>query len=636
MRSLSTVETGLAARPAASEAVFRGSLLAVIAVAPLLILPGVFFHFDVTPKILALLAGTAIALWFWRPEGRAGASREMHWLRRLLGLQAMSLVASTLLSADRSLSLTGANWRRFGLVTQLTLLLYIYLLSRYLSGGNGHRLERVNLVLRVLAASGIAAALYGIAQYFGWDPWLPAPAYHVGEGPEQIVRPPGPLGHAGYFSAYLLAVTFAGLALLGTEKNHSWRWIGWAAAALAAAAILLSGTRGAMLGLGAGAAVLALRAKSRLSARRLIAAAAVLAGFILFYVSPAGLLLRSRTRWFLEDPYGGGRLRLWADTLRMAAPRPLAGYGPETFSSEFPRFQSEALARQFPDRYYESPHNVVLDALAGQGAPGLILLVLLAGLGLWAGRRDGPRPDALAAGLAATLVGNLFLSFTLPTALVFCLLVAALCALPDGAKPPALSRFPRLLPQFTALLLLAAACSLGWSDFWLARVRQALEAGNLEQGMRHYRRILQFKPPGVDTDLWYSRALYSAASKTDTEPVRRQAWQEAFAAARRAAQTSEQRPNAYYNLAAFYAVQNDFAGAEQSLRAAIAWAPRWFKPHWMLAQVLEQAGRSKEAEGEARRAVELDASKDSAVTQTWQRIRARIPAPANAGAKKQE
>ena len=41
--------------------------------------------------------------------------------------------------------------------------------------------------------------------------------------------------------------------------------------------------------------------------------------------------------------------------------------------------------------------------------------------------------------------------------------------------------------------------------------------------------------------------------------------------------------------------QNNMAGTEQCLRAAIAAHPTWFKPHWMLAQVLRLQGRDQEA-----------------------------------------
>ena len=92
-------------------------------------------------------------------------------------------------------------------------------------------------------------------------------------------------------------------------------------------------------------------------------------------------------------------------------------------------------------------------------------------------------------------------------------------------------------------------------------------------------------------------------------------------AAERAALSSEERQNAYYNLAGFYSVRNDFQGAEQSLRSAIQVAPNWYKPHWMLAQVLREAGRLENALKEAVRAVELNGGKNPEVKETWEGLR---------------
>ena len=561
----------------------------MVVLVPLLILPGVLFHFDVTPKAVTLLAGVSLAMVL----GLRPAAPKL--LGRLLALQAVSLVVSTLVSTDPALSVAGANWRRFGLATQLALVIFSMLLP---APG----------LWRAVAASGGLAALYGIAQYFGADPFLPRQGYLIGEGVWTIVRPPGTLGHAGYFGVYLLHVVFAGIGVGKSDLDRVWRWTGGASATLAAAAILLSGTRAAVLGLAAGALTLALRHRTRLTTRRLAAAGLLMAGMGVFYFSSGGQLLRSRVKWSLEDRFGGGRPTLWADTLRMAVPRLMAGYGPETFSSQFPSFQSEKLARQFPDRYYESPHNIFLDALVSQGVAGLAALAGLAAFGLWSLRRN----DVLLAGLVAALVANQFVSFIVPTALLFYLTIAAGAA-PEG-EPRTLGRWavlpagaapePRTLPRWVALpaalALLAVACSFAWTDFWMARTRAALDGGRIEQAIGRYRTLRRFALPGVDTDLWYSRALFAAAN--------RGAWQEAFEAAERSARTSEQRFNACYNLAAFYALENDFAGTERSLRAAIAIAPRWYKPRWMLAQVFQQAGRVTEAAVEARRAAELNPS----------------------------
>ena len=101
----------------------------------------------------------------------------------------------------------------------------------------------------------------------------------------------------------------------------------------------------------------------------------VLAGAAAFYFSPPGWKLRSRTRWFVEDPWGGARPLLWRDCLRMALARPVTGFGPEVFTAAFPKFESRQLARTYPDFTHESPHNIFLDALVSQGVPGAACLV---------------------------------------------------------------------------------------------------------------------------------------------------------------------------------------------------------------------------------------------------------------------
>jgi len=113
----------------------------------------------------------------------------------------------------------------------------------------------------------------------------------------------------------------------------------------------------------------------------LIASAACLG---LLYVSPAGAKLRARMHWSLDDLRGGARLILWRDSLRMAMGRPLLGYGPETFTAQFPPFESVELSRAYPDFYQESPHNMFIDALTSHGLPGA--------LSCWRSARSGCGP----------------------------------------------------------------------------------------------------------------------------------------------------------------------------------------------------------------------------------------------------
>jgi tetratricopeptide (TPR) repeat protein len=92
-------------------------------------------------------------------------------------------------------------------------------------------------------------------------------------------------------------------------------------------------------------------------------------------------------------------------------------------------------------------------------------------------------------------------------------------------------------------------------------------------------------------------------------------WQQAFLTAQRATGTSEERQNAWYNLAEFYATQNDAAAVEICLRRSVEASPNWFKPHWALAQLLQRSGRHTEALAEAQRAIDLDGGKATEISQ---------------------
>lgn len=558
-------------------AVLLGALLAL---APLAIAPGYFFYFDVTPKIVAIAAGGIGALWLGRgsprPAGRFAALAALQWI---------TLAAATALSLSPALSLGGSNWRRMGLITWTALLIVAWASARLDAGSRLH-------ALRWMAAAGLIAAAYGILQYFGVDPVLPARAYHVGEGEWTIVRPPGPLGYATYFANWLLGAVFAALAVAAADARRGWRAAGFTAAALGAVAIVWSGTRGAMLGLAAGA-VFWLAAGRRPSARwwkrtaALAAVAALAAG--LFYYSPAGLKLRARARWYREDPLGGPRLILWKDGLRLCAAHAWTGAGPETFATVFPLFQSAQLSARYPDFYHESPHNMFLDALASQGVPGLAVLAAVVVLGLGPlVRRGGVQPvtAALGGGLAAMTVAHQFACFVAPTALVFWVTASWLIvtpAMPAAARP---RKIPRPLRSAAAVVLsaiLAWFCAGLWkADRALARSRKALDAGDLREAAREYRASLGWAPPGFSADLWYSRSMARAARQVPDLPLRLMAWQEALDAGARATTTAEDRQNAWYSLAMLRAAQNDAAGTERALRAAMAAAPTWLKPQQAL------------------------------------------------------
>jgi O-antigen ligase len=583
-------------------------LAAIIGLIAVAIAPGYWFYFDVTPKVVVLLAGTAIALIVGGTRFRPRS-----WFGWLLAAGAASLVLSALFS-NRALSWFGSNWRRFGVVEQGAILLLAWLVALHAGG----RPNRVRIILRAVAAAGLAAGVYGILQYFGIDPLLPTAAYHVGEGIWAIVRPPGTLGYVSYFANWLTMTAFLSLALAQMEERPLLRCGAYAAAAVATCAMVLTGTRGALLASVAGCAVLVYAhdwGHAWRPARRSIAVAAVLGvAAIAFYVSPAGWNLHSRVRWFREDPRGGARLELWRDTLGMSIHRLPTGFGPEVFTAQFPQYESKQLAESYPDFAHESPHNMFLDALVAGGLPGLVILAALCAFAL----ARAPSPW-LRSALVTGIVAQQFTVFTIPTAVLFYLAIA-LCA--GGAEQSlsreARSRVQRLVAACAASIFLSLAFRFAAADRSLELARRSIEHSDGIAAARFYSAFERLRLPGAGSDLWYSRAMSGLAQRTPNKLQRIQIAAQAGYAALRATRTAEDPFNAWYNAAALYASANDTVYAERSLRAAIAAHPNWFKPHWMLARVLLVEGRTEEGRREADSAVQLDAGKHKEVAETLQ------------------
>lgn len=454
-------------------------------------------------------------------------------------------------------------------------------------------------------------------------PLLPASAYHIGEGIWSIVRPPGTLGYVSYFATWLVVSVYLSLALETMETTAVLRGIARAAAAICAVAMVLTGTRAALLGLAAGGAMWLYLRGFRVTRRMAAGAAAVTLLAAAFYFSPAGWNLRSRARWFGEDRSGGGRVLLWRDTVRMASHRLAAGYGPEVYTAEFARFESPELAAAYPDFEWESPHNMFLDALASQGILGLAALVALCAAGFVAAfRKPTAESASMAAALTAGIVSQQFTVSTIPTAVIIYTTVGLLTRETCFGSLP-LGKLKHALPSM-ALGLIYCAVRLTVADAALARTQRALTAGDETTAAAQYGRYQHWRFPGSSADLWYSRASLQLSQNTQQPILRLQALLQAKAAASQATATASDSSEAWYNLSAFDAMNNAGNAVERDLRASIAAWPNWFKPHWTLARLLALESRRQEAEREAALAASLDGGKDTEVTQTLTDIRIRL------------
>ncbi len=590
---------------------------------PLLITPGILFHYDITPKVVILalvvagclalprqIADTLPALWK-KKSGR--------WLCGLAAAQMLWYAVATSLSSRPWFSLLGSNWRRMGLLTVVALCVFVVLAAAYLSTNP----DGIKAILRAFAVAAIIASAYGILQYFDIDPLQAASGYHAESGDSVIVRPPGTLGHADYFGWWLSIALFCAIAMARIEVRL-WRWLAIAACLLSGVAIVLSGTRSAILAVAAGALSIVIFPAYKPGWKHLQAGLLCAGLLAAFYISPGGARLRARVRWSNEEPLGGARPLLWRDSLRMTAARPWAGFGPETFSAEFPRYQSVALARLLPDFYHESPHNAALDALTSEGIPGLLIAFGWAFAGGYAAFhiRRTPSGPALAAALVASCVASLFAAITAAPILATLLVIAMLVAQdrPDGsAARSVINRIAVLaLSAPLAVCLAIFGVTLAIADFNLARFQR--HANDTARATELYNRSLRTTLPGAAEDLYCSRRLATICGASSDPGVQFNCMNTATRAAALATSSADNPPNAWYNLAVFLAEQNGAANVETALRSSTTLAPNWFKPHWALANLLALKGREAEARIEAEKAVLLDAGKDPEVTQTLAKL----------------
>ncbi len=374
------------------------------------------------------MVAACLALPWQIAEGLAAlwSRKSGRWLCALAGAQTLWYAVASSVSSRPWFSLFGSNWRRIGPAEAVLGLCAFAVLAAQLTFRENPRPSP--LCSALLSSPRSSHRFAGILQYFDASiPYRPCRRIMRRPSDSTIVRPPGTLGHADYFGWWLAIAFFCAIALIRIEISF-WRWLALLACILSGVAIVLSGTRSAILAVAAG--VIALTVFSGIKpGRKHLKAGLFCAGLLLaFYVSPAGARIRARVRWSSDEPTGGARPLLWRDSLRMAAARPWTGFGPETFSAEFPRYQSVELARLFPEFYHESPHNTGLDALTSEGIPGLLIALGWVVLGACAGWRSrsalrAPLTCALVASCVASMFGAATAGPIFATLLVIAMLV---------------------------------------------------------------------------------------------------------------------------------------------------------------------------------------------------------------------
>ncbi len=263
----------------------------------------------------------------------------------LVGYAALTLLSAGF-SLDPVVSVTDCK--------QLSLFLLIPIVYDFARG------TRTRLLITVILTIGAISAIVGIVQYAILN-------YDLGR------RPQGTLSHWMTYSGTLMLVICTAMARL----LHDTRDRAWAAVVMPAlvAALMLSFTRSAMVGVTAGVGVLLLLRDLRLVGLLPILAAGVLA------ISPAALTDRVYSTFDLNDPTSRDRIAMLQAGVAIVRDYPFTGVGPDMVRRVYPEYRVAGAVQENNLHL----HNVPMQIAAERGIPALLLwcwFVVAALLGL--------------------------------------------------------------------------------------------------------------------------------------------------------------------------------------------------------------------------------------------------------------
>lgn len=276
----------------------------------------------------------------------------------------LTALASTLFSLE-PLTIFGAERRREGFLTILSYFSLFLLAQDFLSEGKWRR-----LALSVILASGFLVALYGILQ-----------AASIEILPRDFIRadwvgPFSTIGNPIFLGSYLLLLI--PLPLYFLQDSSRWKKMLLLSLSLFfTAALVLTGSRGAWIGLAAMLLFFLFTGKNQKLLLAAFSVLMILLVCLLFTVNLGGINLWERLKAsFNFDPQNTfmNRLYIWSRALPSILRYPVFGWGPDSFGVAFPQFSYQESLMLFNNgyAYVDKAHNDLIQVAVTLGIAGLL------------------------------------------------------------------------------------------------------------------------------------------------------------------------------------------------------------------------------------------------------------------------
>lgn len=285
------------------------------------------------------------------------------------GVYALIYILAAVFSIDPTTSWWGISTKQ-GALTVLYSILYFILLTSAVQSK-----DQIDRLITSLIIGSIPACIYGLVQYFGFDPfdWV--------TGSISLVH--STLGYSLYFGAYLAVIIPFTLSriIIGRRMRDSLNWIYLVILILQVFTLYTTLARGAWLGFLLGCVLLLLLLLFRWRNKGLV----IITGLIIFIGGILFLFLN--TGWLLPVPGSTQRLsntqvaqarvnsnfervEIWRHTLPIIARRPFLGYGPETFLTAFWSYYPVETNPDLQALNPWDPHNIILYHMTAVGILG--------------------------------------------------------------------------------------------------------------------------------------------------------------------------------------------------------------------------------------------------------------------------
>ena len=373
--------------------------LMLVLATPLVVSPGAIFPFITGKAVFARVAiEIVVACWLilaWRSPAHR-PPRGSFWLMPALWL-ALTAAASAF-GVNPGLSFWSSYERMEGLFDLLHWAMLLVALTAMLRAPG-----QWSGLLAMQAGVSALVSMFGIAGYYDL---IGNPL--ISDGDRRI---DSTIGNAAYMGAYcgvslLLSAGALGWLLCRRRLTETTSMLEWGCCALLFLATILCGwalwltaTRGALLGLAAALAVVAVVYAfwgRRRFFRRVAWGLLTLVGFGLLFLAllrftdllapltESSLTLERVSTIGLDDPNVRGRLVSAEAAVRGGLERPLLGWGPQNFIVPWARHVDPRGVTE----YFDHAHNVPVEEFATKGAPGLLAYLLMWGVLLWLALRN--------------------------------------------------------------------------------------------------------------------------------------------------------------------------------------------------------------------------------------------------------